>query len=121
MMTLADYRKMYDYNQTLAKSFHQAEVAAEIVEILSENEGIGMTAKEISEKFSLKYYKENAGGENSWYYAPTKNRIAQLLVKLIDMGKVKVMGIVEYPVTVVNYLGDGRKITFDGWSKVYGL
>ena len=121
MMTLADYRKMYDYNQTLAKSFHQAEVAAEIVEILSENEGMGMTAKEISEKFSLKYYKEIANGVDSWYYSPTKHKVAQLLVKLIDMGKIKVVDTVEYPVTVVNYLGDGRKITFDGWSKVYGL
>ena len=121
-MTCENYVKMREYNVTLAESFYKAELSAEIMEILSENEGVGMTAKDIAEFFNEKFAHKITSWKNVSYYHITKGTVAQLLVKLVDMGKVKVVDIVEYPVTItVNYLGEIRKATFDGWSKVYGL
>ena len=107
MMNLENYIKMRKYNVTLAESFHNAEIAAEIVEILSENKGIGMTAKEIAEKFNEKfeshYYKEEINKmtyRKFDYYHTSRWSVAQFLKKLVAIEKVKIAETKTYPVNI---------------------
>ena len=126
MMTLENYEKMKAYNVALAESFHKAEIAAEILEILSENEGEGMTAKEISEKFNAKfkshYHKEEIDKmtyRKFDYYHITRWSVAQFLRKLVNMNKVKQIKIITYPVNISPEGYTPEYIT--GETKVYGV